>query len=146
MRTGRMVPTNDLDSYCAFDQFCVVVTETFVQDSKTGFVFFDVEQDVEYVGFAKDFGPFNLASVHTFCGIMETKRKEHPTEVLALQCRPDPRSVTNTVFLVGSYMIMQRGDEVSDVVAALGPILSKTVPYRDVSPGPQNFNLHVEDC
>ena len=138
--------TNDLDSYCAFDQFCIVVAETFAQDSKPGFVFFDVEQDVEYVGFAQDFGPFNLASVQTFCGIVETKRKLHPTEVLALQCRPDPRSVTNTVFLVGSYMIMNRGTEVPDVVAALGPILSKTVPYRDVSPGPQNFSLDLEDC
>ena len=99
MRIGRTtMTTNDLDSYCAFDQFCIVVAETFAQDSKPGFVFFDVEQDVEYVGFAQDFGPFNLASVHTFCGIVETMRKLHPTEVLALQCRPDPRSVTNTVF------------------------------------------------
>ena len=130
----------------AFDKFCIVATETFAQGSKSDFVFFDVEQQVEYVGFAKDFGPFNLASVKTFCEIVETKRRQHPDEVLALQCRPEPQSVTNTVFLVGSYMIMQRGDEVSDVIAALASVLSKVVPYRDVSPGPQNFNLHVEDC
>ena len=142
----RIRRTNNQNICCAFERFCLVVTDAVAQGSKTGFVYFDVEQEVEYVGFDRDFGPFNLASVHTFCEIVDRMRKQHPTEVLALQCKPDPCSLTNTVFLVGSYMIMKRSNDVSDVLTALGPILSKVVPYRDVSPGPQNFNLHVEDC
>ena len=129
-----------------FDQFCLQVTETYTIDSLDGFVYFNVQKDMQYVGFADDFGPLCLGSVHTFCEILETKRDQHPGQVLALQCRPDPHSVTNTVFLVGCFMIMKCGDEVSIVTEALAPILSMIVPYRDVSPGPQNFNLYVEDC
>ena len=130
----------------AFDQLYVVATNTFSQDAKYELVYFNVEQEVEYVSFANDFGPLNLGSVHTFCEILETKRDQHPGQNLALQCKSDPRSVTNTVFLVGCFMILKRGDEVSVVTKALATILDKTVPYRDVSPGPQNFNLYVEDC
>ena len=88
----------------------------------------------------------NLASVYTFCDIVEAKRRKHPAESLTLQCKTDSHSITNTVFLVGSYMIMKRDDEMQVVIAALQPILSKAVPYRDISPGPQNFSLYVEDC
>ena len=130
----------------AFDQFSILVTDSFAEILDEAGYYFDVDQDVEYVGFADDFGPLNLGSVYSVCEIIDSKRNEHPDAPLALQCKPDAHSVTNTVFLVGSYMIMRRGDEVSAVVEALSPILSLTVPYRDVSPGPQNFSLHVEDC
>ena len=53
-----------------------------------------------------DFGPSNLRSVHTLREIVESKRTQHPSEVPALQCRPDPPAVTDAVFLMGSFMIM----------------------------------------
>ena len=129
-----------------FDKFRVFVSEASLQDIETGFVYFNVDLEVEYVSFANDFGPMNLGSVFAFCEILETKRGEHPAEVLVLQCRPDSISLTNIVFLVGSFMIMKRGDQIDAVMNALEPILSKAAPYRDVSLGPQNFSLYVEDC
>ena len=129
-----------------FHKFCILVTELSSIDSTNDVIYFNVDQEIEYVSFAQDFGPMNLASVYTFCDIVEAKRRKHPAESLTLQCKTDSHSITNTVFLVGSYMIMKRDDEMQVVIEALQPILSNAVPYRDISPGPQNFSLYVEDC
>ena len=132
--------------YRVFDQCCIVVGELIEDDSKPDVLHFDLESLVEYVSFADDFGPLNLGSVHTFCESLAIKVSEHPNEMVVVQCRNNERSVTNAVFLLGSFMIMKHDAEVLTVIDALAPILSKAVPYRDVSPGPQNFGLHVEDC
>ena len=130
----------------AFHKFCILVTDLSSIDSTKDVIYFNVDQEIEYVSFAQDFGPMNLASVYTFCDIVEAKRRKHPAESLTLQCKTDSHSITNTVFLVGSYMIMKRDDEMQVVIEALQPILSNAVPYRDISPGPQNFSLYVQDC
>ena len=57
----------DFDMCMPFYRFNLVFSETFNQDLKQGFVFFNVEKDVEYLGFADDFGPLNLGSVYIFC-------------------------------------------------------------------------------
>ena len=143
----QMRDRNSTHYFLAFERFYIVVTEEyFSQDSEYDYVYFDVDQELEYSSFADDFGPLNLGSVHAFCEILETKRNQHPDQMLALQCRPDPHSVTNTVFLVGSFMTMKLSEEVPAVINRLHLVLRKVVPYRDVSPGPQNFFLNVEDC
>jgi protein-tyrosine phosphatase len=35
---------------------------------------------------------------------------------------------------------------IDEVMAALDPVMRMTVPYRDVSPGVQNFDLSMRDC
>ena len=114
--------------------------------SKAGFTYFDIDEQSSYIPFADDFGPMNLAAVYCFCELVEIQCEECPNNKLALRCKTDARSITNAVFLMGSFMIMMRGDHVQTVIDVLQPILKMAVPYRDVSPGPQNFQLFVEDC
>jgi cell division cycle 14 len=105
-----------------------------------------VEDTTEYLGFADDFGPLNLASIYQFCGSLERRLKSDSSRQVAVISRPDPRSLTNAVFLVGAYLIMCLDFSFDATIAACSDVLRLVVPYRDVSPGKQNFALHVHDC
>jgi cell division cycle 14 len=129
-----------------FGNFYIAACENEMEHGKKSFIYFNVEDEVEYIPFADDFGPLNLGSVCTYCKILSENIQQHASEMLALQCRPEPRSMTNAAFLTGCFMIMRLNNDVNEVIAALQSILQISVPYRDVSPGVQNFNLYVEDC
>jgi cell division cycle 14 len=110
------------------------------------FICIPVEEIIEYLGFADDFGPMNLASIFQFCGCLEVHLKSDSSRELAVVSRADPRSLTNSVFLVGAYLIMCLDFSFDATIAACSDALRLVVPYRDVSPGKQNFALHVQDC
>ena len=128
-----------------FDKFFIAICVGDL-NPKMGFVYFELPEGVEYFPFADDFGPMNLGSAYAFCNLLSEKLLLHPNEALALQCGAQPRRVTNAAFLTGVFMIMKLGSQVETVIDALKPLLRVAVPYRDVSPGVQNFNLYVEDC
>jgi cell division cycle 14 len=102
--------------------------------------------DTAYVPFCDDFGPMNLGMVHEFCEALE-KRLHNPTDkAIGIYTIAEARTLTNAVFLLGAYSIMMLGTKVSDLEATIEPIRHKLVPFRDVSPGQQNFNLDMRDC
>jgi cell division cycle 14 len=132
--------------YHVFGNFHIAPCDVDDEEEKKNFLYFRVDDEVEYIPFADDFGPMNLGSVYAFCNMLSANIQTYPTERLALQCGSEPRCVTNTAFLTGCFMIMRLNNDIHEVTAALHPILQISVPYRDVSPGAQNFNLYVEDC
>ena len=99
-----------------------------------------------YIGYCDDFGPMNLGTVCRFCTIVDTELKQIENRKTAFITGTDRRDITNAVFLVGSYMIMNLGADPESVQDAFHPIRDKLVSYRDVSPGPQNFELYLIDC
>ena len=100
---------------------------------------------IHYEGFADDFGPMNLASIFQFCDFIDQELDNTKTSI-ALWSLKDRCDITNTVFLVGSYMLLRREANLETVLGVFEPMLPLLVPYRDVSPGPQNFDLHVQEC
>ena len=115
-------------------------------DLRADFRYFTLKGKVEYVGFAHDFGPMSLASIYQFCVLLD-EELDHAAELsVAVICTEGPRELTNAVFLVGCYMIMRLDYTLEETVGPFEPLLDRLVPYRDVSPGPQNFRLHVADC
>ena len=66
--------------------------------------------------------------------------------MLALAVSKDIQERTNAVFLAGAYMIMRLDSDLESVKTAFAPLHGRVVPYRDVSPGKPNFDLHVQDC
>jgi cell division cycle 14 len=107
-----------------------------------------IEMDgfMTYQGFADDFGPLSLASTFQFCSALEDHFKEDADRLYGLQCGLEPRTITNAVFLIGAYLIMRRDCSIDDVMAICEPVKDMVVPFRDVSRGPQNFDLRVQDC
>ncbi len=61
-----------------------------------------VEEAVEYLEFADDFGPMNLTSIFLLCGSLDGQLRTDGSKKIALISRSDPRSLTNSVFLVGA--------------------------------------------
>jgi cell division cycle 14 len=112
----------------------------------SGYTCFSIDENLSYMGFAEDFGPMTLGSLYEFCCSLDQIMAKNPKMPIAIQTNPSPSSLTNAVFLIGSYMILKRDSPVEDVSSTLKPYLSSTIPYRDVSPGEQNFKLYVTDC
>ena len=110
------------------------------------FVYIRIDENISYFGFADDFGPMSLGSIFEFCELLDSCGREHPNDPIAVVSLPDAKSLTNATFLIGSYLILRHNLSIEEVWGKVGPCISMTVPYRDVSQGLQNFDLHVRDC
>ena len=115
------------------------------EDFSTDFTYIAANGLIHYEGFADDFGLMNLASISQFCEFIDQELDNTKTSI-ALWSLKDRSGITNTLFLVLSYMLLRREAYLETVLGVFEPMLPLLVPYRDVSPGPQNFDLHVQDC
>ena len=107
------------------------------------FQFIRVDHEFHYVAYCDDFGPMNLGTVFRFCQDMDKKLEVGP---VVIQTSPRPEDVTNSLFLTGSYLIMNLDYDLSAVSDSLLTMLHATIPFRDVSGSEQNFELLIEDC
>jgi cell division cycle 14 len=110
------------------------------------FHYFVIPSELNYTSFCDDFGPINLASVYRFCMILDKEIEDWPNKNVVLSSLPDRPSLTNSAFLLGAYMVMRLDRDPTEVEAAFAPIQPWLLSYRDVSPGQQNFALHLRDC
>ena len=108
--------------------------------------YFSIDEVFPYVGFADDFGPMSMASVYQFYHILDAHLEQSVGDNVALMTRRDRPTLTNSVFLLGTYMIMKLDYDVARTAACFQGLMHMTVSYRDVSPGAQNFQLHLQDC
>jgi cell division cycle 14 len=122
----------------------------FFEDQKYGVrknaCYFRIDRDLCYSAFCDDFGPMNLGAVYRFCTIVESQLEANANRDIILVSAPDKRSVTNAVFLLGAFMIMKLEYSPKSVSERLDGLKSWLLSFRDVSPGPQNFHLHLLDC
>ena len=139
--------SSNIEHFSIFDRVYLALSKEVPakEELSSQFTYVCADGIVEYVGFADDFGPMNLASIFQFCDFLD-QELESTALPIALLSLEDRRSITNTVFLVGSYMLLRREASLETVIGAFEAVLTLLVPYRDVSPGPQNFHLHVQDC
>jgi cell division cycle 14 len=73
--------------------------------------FFNIDNDLTYMPFNKDFGPLNLAMVHRYCRELNKLLKTPDYQGKALvyhytKATNDNVKLTNSAFLVGAYMIV----------------------------------------
>ena len=108
--------------------------------------FFDMCQVLRYIPFCEDFGPMNLACVYRFCKMIESRLALDADSSIVVVCAPDDATMTNTVFLIGAYMIMMHDSDPTEVVQRFEGLQHRLRTFRDVSPGVQNFHLHLADC
>jgi cell division cycle 14 len=105
-----------------------------------------IHGDIQYVGFCDDFGPMSLGSVYRFFGNLERKLATCVNSQVALVSPSNKRDITNSVFLLGCYLIMKFDLIPGDISHRFEGLRGNLLPYRDVSTGPQNFQLHLIDC
>jgi hypothetical protein len=110
------------------------------------FRYFTVDGVLVYLNFFDDFGPMSLSHLYFFSSLVEENMKQYPDRSIALYTSSDRRKLTNAIFLVGSYMIIQQNMSPEEIMTSFEPYHSLLVPYRDVSPGTSKFDLHVTDC
>ena len=78
------------------------------QNYKNAF-FFNIDNDLTYFPFNKDFGPLNLAMVHRFSRELARllKDKNYSTNRIFHYCTSDkPDKMVNGAFLMGAFMII----------------------------------------
>ncbi len=105
------------------------------------FSYFSIEGAICYVGFADDFGPMNLGSISQFCTLLDEEKQRACQRPIALLVPPSRRSLTNAVLLMGAYMILKMDfDDAAAIMDKFADLQEWVVPYKDVTPGPQNFS------
>ncbi|EKX53735.1 hypothetical protein GUITHDRAFT_160909 [Guillardia theta CCMP2712] len=108
--------------------------------------FFHVEGLLTYYPFCDDFGPMNLSAVFRFCEILSVKLESFPNETIVLCSPSDRRSRTNSIFLLGAYMVLEmdrKGHEADMPLSQVHP--RPFEPYRDATFEPSCFDLHISD-
>ena len=128
-----------------FGRFYLIASDSAGISSKR-FVLVDV-CDLRYDGFRDDFGPMDLEATLKFANRAQLKMTAHPSSDIAILVSTDRKELTNAVYLIGAYMVLQLDmdfDEIERRVCA--PLRHHLLSYRDVSVGPATFLLHLRDC
>ena len=99
-----------------------------------------------YIPFCDDFGPMNLATVYRFCNALDAICRNSTISNVIVISAPSKQDTTNAAFLLGAHMIMHRGLNPDQVYQCFYCVQPWLISYRDVSPGKQNFCLHLIDC
>ena len=105
-----------------------------------------IDDLVKYDSFCEDFGPVNLGCTFRFCKTLrEILVSDINLDVMVVSSQEN-RSLTNCVFLLGAYMIMILDLSAGVVYGRFESLHKNLKTFRDVSPGAQNFHLHLQDC
>ena len=108
---------------------------------------FEPPKSMEYHPLCDDFGPMNMASVLQFAEQLHSELCQNPTCRFFVPSAEGRRPLTNSVFLLGSYLVLMPGwtsDRVADCFSWLEP--SQFEEYRDATFSAPDFGLTLVDC
>ena len=133
-----------MDIFHAFDSVYLAPSAPLAEDP--AIFYLQISSFLTYQPFCDDFGPMNLGSIHHFCTVMDSVLDNKPAQSIAVWNDPSRQGQTNACFLLGAYMILRLDVDAAKVSEHFAPLILDLVPYRDISPGPPNFDLRLEDC
>ena len=105
------------------------------------------KESVQYHAICDDFGPMNMSSVIRFVEQLHGELEQYPSCTLLYAVDESKRSLTNTIFLLGFFMILRLGlsaEEVAESFAWVEPDMIEA--YRDATYAPSDFDLTLMDC
>ena len=100
----------------------------------------------KYTKFCDDFGPMSLGTIYEFVEILKRESSQCMNKTIILESKLERRALTNAVFLLGSYLIITFQFNPDEIVSLFHRANDMLISFRDVSPGVQNFHLHLRDC
>ena len=131
----------------AFDAVFLATATEPQFDTDHQFACFYIDTVATYEPFYDDFGPMNLGGVYQFCCTLKSHVDAHPGKsVVVCGTEPTKESMTNACFLLGTFMILHHKMTPESVTERFSSVLPQLLSYRDISPGPQNFDLRLQDC
>ena len=102
----------------------------------------------QYSGFCDDFGPMNASTMLEFVGALEKLTKTYPTkQIVCVSGKNGARDFTNTVFLLGCFLVLKRNHTPPETSKCFSKIESTSlVDYRDATHSVPTFGLKLLDC
>ena len=119
-----------------------------LQDSSNYRRFDPSSEYLEYQPICDDFGPMNMSAVVEFIVLLEQELKLHRGKRIVYCVRDDKRCMTNAIFLLGSFLIInlnQTAQQVDDLFR-WAESSELTEPYRDATYSAPDFGLSLLDC
>ena len=108
---------------------------------------FEPQRVLRYYGFCDDFGPMNFSSVARFIDMLDHELREYPECKIVFCVGHGRREFTNAVFLLGSYLVLKRGETVDSTLSKFSWLRAGMVErYRDATFTEPTFGLSLEDC
>ena len=111
------------------------------------FRLFVPDEAIQYHPLCDDFGPMNMSSVIKFVRQLDHELESYSDCTLLYAVDESKRSLTNAVFLLGSFMILRLSmspEEVDKGFAWLEPGMVEA--YRDATFSAPDFDLTLMDC
>ncbi|XP_053202497.1 dual specificity protein phosphatase CDC14C-like isoform X2 [Panonychus citri] len=128
--------------------YFATVTNGFPHFNQDSLPYIAVSNDeFQYKGFDRDFGPFNLAVVYLFCEKMSRIMDSSPSKPIIHYTYGSDEDRVNSAFLIGCYAIIKLGIDCNQVMIKLrknSPARYRT--YRDASYSSCDFGLPLPDC
>lgn len=135
-----------LTYFLIFDRVDIIPVRAELPEDSAVHAHIAVSSECVYDSFCDDFGPMNLGMIYKFCAILDTQLECSSQKRVALCIEPESHSITNAVFLMGSYMMIRHDIPPLELTSHFACFEGKLLSYRDVSPGEQNFHLLLQDC
>ena len=133
-------------SHCVFDRVYLILAEESQNQRETNLQWIVLPDPLtRYNALEDEFGPSDLGSVFQFCDWLDAHLLGTDQE-LGIRVSSEGKKLTNIVFLVGSYMILRHSSDLRSTLSCLEPLMSQTIPYRNVSRDTDPFDLHLRDC
>ena len=108
------------------------------------------DPSIQYQSYCDDFGPFNMSSTIRFIQQLQDEiaaASESSCDQLIYAVPDSPRSLSNAVMLLGSYLILKQDLEPAEVVERFAGIdWTKMEDFRDPTHQPADFGLTLVDC
>jgi len=118
------------------------------QNYKNAF-FFNIDNDLTYFPFNKDFGPLNLAMVHRYSRELARllKDKNYADNRVFHYCTSEkPEKMVNGAFLMGAFMIIIEKYTAEKAYAKFSNYLKLFKHYRDASKGDCLYDCTLLQC
>jgi cell division cycle 14 len=118
------------------------------QNYKNAF-FFNIDDDLTYMPFNKDFGPLNLAMVHRYARELARllRDKNYSNNRIFHYCTSEkPEKMVNGAFLMGCFMIIILKCSAEQAYEIFKPYQNLFKAYRDASKGDCFYKCTVLQC
>ena len=111
------------------------------------FRWFEPDETVVYDPFCDDFGPLNMSSILNFAKQLLTELADHRGCRFFYRADNDKRSLTNAIFLLGTFKILANDSTPDDVADCFSWLeASQFEDYRDATHTQSDFGLTLLDC
>ena len=92
------------------------------------------------------FSPLPLTDIYRFVNKMHSTLRHHEKDIVACASKYNNKLITNTALLIGAFLILGKGIEYEDLIAAFRPLSKLFVPYSDPSESEEDGFTTVLDC